>query len=685
MMHRLARLSEIIAIRRKETRPLRLLILIFICIIIALIIAGITSLNSYRDTLLSGQSRRALDHAQIIAGQFSISSETFDKIIEMPIDKSIIQPETLHFKQLVSEIVTMPGISYVYILARVNKEDIRYSYTDPVLAAKRGAEVGQPMDCVYVFTSEDESGYSDKDKYDVLDQQLRQKYDRHSAFWYGYEDMRWETALTALYPFFTDGRFSGYVGVDISIDSVHLELDRLSATFWTFLSVIAIIMIGFFILFFYRFRNTLYRDALTGLLNRNIYRDVIIRRLERSKSRLSAFYFMDLDNFKAINDNYGHSAGDKLLTQVGKRLLHRMAKETILVRIAGDEFGIFSQGFECEQEALEFGEELISIIKKEAFHVESQRVMLRLSVGCAIWKLPAIRINQLVEYADFAMYQAKSKGGNQIKMFSWQEWCSVQDAKRIQKEVGDIIRAGEYKHLFQPIVDVQRIEVAGYEGLTRFKETDEDDDILASYLKVIGQGPEVERILSCTLANTFRSFECYEYFLSINEGTEDVYADMPHMQYKDYVETFRGLDIVIEINEISSSQKSKALNKAVSARSMGYHVALDDFAKGSRYATLLVGMQPDFLKISPDMISGVENRLEVQRFVRTTIQFAHKLGCKVIAVGVETEDALKLLVKMGTDYLQGFIVGRPAETLLGIPQNIRKLIEESIKETKHER
>ena len=553
----------------RSIRPLHLLFFIFLLIFLMIAIVELVTFDSFNKTLIDSIARRSLDQAGLVADTFKISSNTLKEIKNLPIQEASNHPDVLRFKEQVKDIVKLKDIKFVYIISRLAVDEVRYYFDNPEFAKEAGYPVGAPMNFIYLLTSEDESGYEETDRYDG--DYFEGKYDAKQPFFILGDDLRWNTALTGLYPFTTaDGVFAGYVGVDIDLESYYSTLSGMNLTFWILLVVIIVMLISLFILVVVRMSYSLYRDGLTGLLNRNIYHKVLERRLENKNQGLSAFFFLDLDGFKSVNDSMGHLAGDHLLIMIAKRLQAIAGRKAVLIRIAGDEFGVFKQGFKDENEICEYGNKIVQDLSQQLWNIDGSPVRIGVSAGGSIWQKPAATVIELLEYADFAMYMAKTEGKNRLMMFDYNNYNVVEHEQRLYREIATIIMEKRYTHVFQPIVDMKTGRVAGYEGLTRFKANDEKRGIVSSYLNAIGKGKMIERMLSESIALSFKELKGdRSIFLSINESIEDLYVGLSHEEYKSYQQIYAGLNTVVEITDPHFSDVGSVMNKAVGVRSMG--------------------------------------------------------------------------------------------------------------------
>ncbi|MEA4890584.1 MAG: diguanylate cyclase [Clostridiaceae bacterium] len=647
----------------KNSHPLKFLAAIFVVILAFISVVEWISYKNIEDELITGQAQRALDHAQLVAESFTIDQDEFDRIKAMPLSRSRIQSDTLRFKEIAAPIIRLEGIRYIYIISRLDESAVLYHYDDPAGAEAAGYPLGTAMNAVYVFTSEDESGYEEIDRYDY--NFLKAAYDQGQPVMIKADNWRWKVAITGLYPYRNpDGVLLGYVGVDISIASFYHTLNHLRLIYIVLLVIIIIMLGGLYGLLANRLYYSLYRDSLTGLVNRNAYQSIMARQLELNPNSLAAFYFLDLDGFKNVNDTLGHSNGDHLLNLVARRLVHLVDRKTLVIRIAGDEFGLFHCGFADESAVRAFGDEIINDLSRQVWEIGKQKVRIAASAGCAIWKQPAQTIAQLIEYADFAMYQAKAAGKSRLTMFRLGSYLLAEKEQQLHQDLGSALLEKRYVHVFQPIYDINNNCVAGYEGFTRLDSSADPDDSVVSYAETQYQSVEIERLLTYSLAETFRQIKGdRQVFLSINESINDLYSGMSHDEFRKYEQVFAGLDIVAEINETHWADIIKVMAKAVSARSLGQRIALDNFVSGSRCSSLLVGMNPEWIKLSPDLVQNLDQSTDTQRFIILTVHFAHRINCHVVAQGVENIGLAILLRRLGVDYLQGPAVGLPSAQL----------------------
>ena len=460
------------------------------------------------------------------------------------------------------------------------------------------------------------------------------------------------------------------------ITTTHLDYEairRIRFAFTILFTVLTLLLAALFVMLGQASLRALYRDGLTGLYNHDIYLDIIANRL-KDGGEGSALYVVNLDGFRQVNGTLGYTAGDRLLRAVARRLVNMASADAVLARVTSDEFVVYEQGFGSEAEANEFGNKLAAVVAQTEIEYNGVKASAVASVGGAVWQDDTAQ--QLADRATQAMYQAKGEGRGQFRMYDrLARWRSELDQK-VSEEIAAILAENRFRHVFQPIVDLRTAAIVGYEGFTRLFEGDETAGQLSTFLRTAGQSAEIQRRLTQSLANRFKVFGREGLFLSVNESDEDMYADLDSEQYRSCLAAFVGLDMVIELNEVCKPDVAFLIRKAARARQAGQRIALDDFAFGQLSAMLLVALNPEIIKLSPDVVHGIDSSPSAQNFVELAAKFAHNIGSVLIAVGVETPQELETLAHLGVDMVQGYLLGKPSQEPQDISEEARAMIKQ---------
>lgn len=434
-------------------------------------------------------------------------------------------------------------------------------------------------------------------------------------------------------------------------------------------------------------------DPLTGLPNRLLFVDRLERAIERgqrTKAGCFGLLFLDLDNFKLINDSLGHHAGDQLLTTIADRLkaclrpandLGHTPSPTTLARHAGDEFTILLESLEHPAEAERVAARILQSIASPVI-LDSLEVFPTVSIGIAIGNENTRSAEDLVREADTAMYQAKSEGRNRYRSFDPKLQHRATQRLTLEKDLRRAIRNNEFLLMYQPIVNMESNRTVGFETLVRW---DHPSRGLVSPAEFIPAAEELGLIVplgwwilqhACQQAaiwqKRFSRRNCR--VVSINCAVKQLYQP-------DFLSRFQGmlrdtgvdpLGINIEVTEGTLMDKPDIVRPVLTGlRSLGIRIGIDDFGTGYSSLAYLHRFPLDMLKIDRSFVSTVSELNESIEIVRTIIDLGRSLKLKVIAEGVETELQRRLLRGLGCNHAQGYLWS-PAVPALEATEILRK-------------
>jgi diguanylate cyclase (GGDEF)-like protein/PAS domain S-box-containing protein len=396
-------------------------------------------------------------------------------------------------------------------------------------------------------------------------------------------------------------------------------------------------------------------DSLTGLFNRRRFEQEVSGQLEYAQrySRPGALLLMDLDTFKFVNDSYGHPVGDKVLSDVGASLSATVRGTDVVARIGGDEFVVLLREA-TELEAVAVAKKLIAAIRARS------KPTIGASVGIATFdgageKTP----DELLVAADIALYEAKELGGGTTVFYTGQSSQALTWVERIRSAL-DEDRLVVYS---QPIIDVETGEVAREELLVRMVDPHGDKIPPASFL------PAAERFgliheIDLTVLN--KAIELAEAGTAVAVNVSVRTLTDPRYLVALEATLAAGSDpsrFNFEITETAAvANMSDAQEFARRIRELGCSLSLDDFGTGFSSFTYLKHIPAQYLKIDIEFIRELEKNPADQQLVRAIVSIARGLGQKTVAEGVEDEETLATVRKLGVDYAQGFYLGRPEPT-----------------------
>jgi diguanylate cyclase (GGDEF)-like protein len=409
-------------------------------------------------------------------------------------------------------------------------------------------------------------------------------------------------------------------------------------------------------------------DPLTDLPNRRSLRHALERALVRvSHGHASALLFVDLDNFKVVNDTLGHAAGDQVLVMLS-RLLHKQLRGgDLLARLGGDEFAVLLQDVH-EQEALEIADRLRTSIDATRFTIAGRSFNLSISVG-----LVMLDINKptevLLTQADIAMYVAKQQGRNQVVCYDPDKDSSSQlsDANQWVVRIKDALHDRRLLFYFQPIIHLGDNRIAHYEALIRLR--DEDGTIIPPVMFIppaeqFGLMPQLDRWIVHEAIRVLQEHPDVRIFVNLSGQS---LIDEGLLTYLE--EELRSSEISpdrlgFEITETATVQDITRAERWIRRlKALGCRFALDDFGVGFTSFSYLRSLPIDKIKIDGSFIRHLDRDPNDRAIVQAIHSLAEALGKTTVAEFVENESTVQILREIGITYAQGYYLGKPSPTL----------------------
>ena len=411
-------------------------------------------------------------------------------------------------------------------------------------------------------------------------------------------------------------------------------------------------------------------DSLTGLPNRSMFHDRLERNLlqsEREQLTL-ALLFLDIDNFKDINDTFGHHVGDDLLKEVASRLQSCVRKYDTLARLGGDEFTIILYDLQSSENA---GKIAQSIIDKMAapFALPDGLHYISASIGITLYPTDHHNAAELLKNADQAMYSAKQRGRNQFQYFENEMQIAVQSRMQILGDLRSALPQNELFIVYQPIIDLSNGQICKAEALIRWQNPRLGLVSPADFIPVAEEFGLISSIGDWVLRqaatqvlhwkNTYRS----DFQISVNVSPAQFRRpDAGQISWIEFLQSFDelGQSLVVEITEGLLLDTDRAvLQQMLALRDAGIQVALDDFGTGYSSLSYLKKFDIDYLKIDQSFVSALAPDSDDLALCSAIIVMAHRLGLKVVAEGIETQTQCDLLIEAGCDYGQGYLFSKP--------------------------
>jgi diguanylate cyclase (GGDEF)-like protein/PAS domain S-box-containing protein len=412
-----------------------------------------------------------------------------------------------------------------------------------------------------------------------------------------------------------------------------------------------------------------HHDALTNLPNRVLLNDRLQQAMHQTQrhKRAMAVVFLDLDGFKAVNDEHGHEAGDRLLIAVGHRLQTELREGDTLARVGGDEFVAVLSDLESPEECENVLERMLHAAARPVA-MNDLSLQVTASIGATVYPQDPSDPEQLMRHADQAMYQAKQEGRNRYRLFDLVHDSALRSRREGMDSIRRALVHGELRLFHQPKVDMHTGQLIGTEALIRWQKPDGPLVLPGEFIPVLEDHPlavEVgEWVIRTALAQMAQwHAQGLDVPVSVNVGSRQ-------LQEPDFLERLRvllaeqptlprGL-LSLEILETSALEDiSRTSGLMESCRELGVNFALDDFGTGYSSLAYLKLLPVSCLKIDQSFVIHLTSAPENRSIVDGIMGLARAFGREVIAEGVETVEHARQLLKLGCYRMQGFGIARP--------------------------
>jgi diguanylate cyclase (GGDEF)-like protein len=417
-------------------------------------------------------------------------------------------------------------------------------------------------------------------------------------------------------------------------------------------------------------RRLAYFEPLTGLANRGAFQrhlETVLSNLKDSKTG-AALFLLDLDQFKTINDSYGHSAGDSLLMDVASRFNEECPPNLFLVRLGGDEFAVVATGINMESDAQDAVAPLIASLLKPV-DIFGRHILIGASVGIVMIPRDGDTAADLLRRADLALYQAKREGRGRVIFFRpWLEE-DVQFRTTLAQDLRHAIELAELEVHYQPQVDVQTGEIVGFESLMRWKHSTHGYVSPAKFIPIAESNG-----LICDLGHWILLESCKQAKTWIDQGFDVKkisvnvsVAQIRQIGFEREVENAlreTGLPPQVLCLELTESLFADTALRRVREvldrlKAIGIKLAIDDFGTGYSSLSYLDGLPFDELKIDRAFVHGIGSNPDKHPLLKGMIELSHALNLTVVAEGAETDEEVAVLREMGADRVQGYVFSRP--------------------------
>ncbi|MDH5764861.1 MAG: EAL domain-containing protein [Gammaproteobacteria bacterium] len=412
-----------------------------------------------------------------------------------------------------------------------------------------------------------------------------------------------------------------------------------------------------------------YVDSLTGLANRVLFRDrieQILKNIARNQSE-AALLYLDLDQFKRINDSLGHDVGDALLMHVADRLRDCVRHQDTVARMGGDEFVILLTNIDGVAGATLVARKILDIMN-QPIRLLSHEMIVTPSIGITMAPADSLNADILLKNADLAMYKAKTQGRNNYQFFTDEMNAQAIQHMETENELRKAIDSDQIEILFQPQVSISTYELVGVEALVRWNHPELGTLSPGKFIQVAEETgliiPLGWKILkqACSQWSVMKSRGLSLSKISVNLSARQFRdPDLLEMMQAVFERTgFNPLNLELEITEtLLMDDIDYAVSVLKQLKNIGVSISIDDFGTGYSSLSYLKQLPIDSLKIDRSFIMDIPHDKDDIAITAAVIAMAHKLKLKVIAEGVETQAQWNFLKKNHCDIAQGFMFGKP--------------------------
>lgn len=412
-----------------------------------------------------------------------------------------------------------------------------------------------------------------------------------------------------------------------------------------------------------------FHDELTGLPNRALFTEQLAGALARADRRGSlAVLFLDLDNFKFVNDSLSHEAGNRLLVEVAGRLRSCLRRTDSTARMGGDEFTVLVEDVDGAERAVDAGERIFRTLR-EPFVLDGRELLATFSIGIALSGSEADTPEELLRNADTAMYRAKEGGRARYEISEASMNERALERLELETDLRRAVERNEIRVYYQPKVVVRTGEIHGIEALARWLHPQRGFVSPASFIHVAEETDLISAIGQRVLEQACEQARLWQERYEGAPRTVSVNLSARQFQSPNLVQSIRtallrsGLEpgsLLLEITETVMVDDTLANAETLrSLKELGVRLAVDDFGKGDSSPAYLKRLPVDVLKIDRSFVSGSGETTGDMALVEAIMSFARALGLSVTAEGVETAGQLAELREMGCDLAQGFYLSRP--------------------------
>lgn len=468
---------------------------------------------------------------------------------------------------------------------------------------------------------------------------------------------------------FKKGRILAYIFLTLQIGFMTIGIIRSDELFslpGIYNSIVTIISVTLIYWQLSRSNKMSVTDYMTGLMNRR----GLVKYIEKKVSEKNKLYliYLELDNFRAINDNLGHKYGDMIIRIVAKRLNNYSDKDTFVSRIGGAEFAVV---IGSKKDPREFATKLTETLGKDIVINDTNPININISIYAGISEYPtnAVVADELLKYADIAIYHIRKSPNKKVLFFDQNMKEELAKQIELEKIVKEALEKNWFYLTFQPQFKLKDKSLRGFETLLRLRLPDGTMISPSEFIPAVEKNDIILNVDRYVLTHAMQETKNLmntsgrdDILISINISAKSISSEdfIQNLKQTIYEIGFPANNLELEITEYSLAENRLVTTNNINIlRALGIKISLDDFGTGYTSLSQVLELPVDLIKIDKSMIDNIYDKPTNRDFLEAIIYMGHLMKCQVVAEGVELNEQLDFLKDHECDYVQGFIWGKP--------------------------